>query len=98
MLQNVPRAVLNKWKNPRNLFVYLHESDEQEEGVGGPSDLFIQEAGQKGEHAILGSAVKRKENKHFNVFMFNAYNRRQFYHTGDLQPGDHTNLAPAAQK
>lgn len=81
VIKNVPWNVLHKWKTSRNLFIYLHESDEQEEGVGGPSDLFIQEAGQKGEHSILGSTVKRKETKHFDVFMFNAYNRMHFYFT-----------------
>lgn len=45
------------------LLLYLHECDEQEEGVGGPSDLFVQEAGQKGEHPIFGSTVERRETK-----------------------------------
>lgn len=58
--QNVLWTAPNVWKNIWNLFIYLHESDEQEEGIGGPSDLFIQEAGQKGEHPILGSTIKKK--------------------------------------
>lgn len=37
--------------------VYLHECDEQEEGVSGPSDLLIQEPGQKGEDPILGGTA-----------------------------------------
>lgn len=45
--------------------LYLHECDEQEKGVGGPSDLFIQEAGQKGEHPILGSTIKSKKQNNF---------------------------------
>lgn len=43
------------------ILLYLHECDEQEEGVGSPSDLFIQEAGQEGEHSIFGSTTKRKK-------------------------------------
>lgn len=41
--------------------VYLHECDEQEEGVGSPPDLLIEEPGQKGENPILGGTVE--ENK-----------------------------------
>lgn len=39
--------------------VYLHECNEQEEGVGSPPDLLIQEPGQKGEDSILGGAAER---------------------------------------
>lgn len=42
------------------LLHYLHECDEQEKGVGGPSDLFVQEAGQKGEHPVFGSTERGK--------------------------------------
>lgn len=45
--------------------LYLHECDEQEEGVGSPSDLFIQETGQKGEHPIFGSTIRRKKQNNF---------------------------------
>lgn len=48
------------------ILLYLHECDEQEEGVGSPSDLFIQEAGQEGEHSIFGSTIKRKKQNNFN--------------------------------
>lgn len=40
--------------------VYLHECDEEEEGVGSPPDLLVQEAGQKGEHPILGGTGRNK--------------------------------------
>lgn len=51
------------WEDLLRLLLYLHERDEQEEGVGGPSDLFVQEAGQKGEDPVFGSTVKRTETK-----------------------------------
>lgn len=37
--------------------VHLHEGDEQEEGVGSPPDLLVQEPGQEREHPILGCAA-----------------------------------------
>lgn len=43
---------------------HLHERDEQEEGVGRPPDLLVQEAGQKGKYAIFGgTAAKHTETK-----------------------------------
>lgn len=39
----------------------LHECDEQEEGVGRPSDLLIQEPGQKGKYAIFGGTAAKTE-------------------------------------
>lgn len=44
--------------------IYLHECDEQEEGVGSPPDLLIQEARQKGEDPILGGAAEA-DDAHF---------------------------------
>lgn len=38
---------------------HLHERDEQEEGVGRPPDLLIQEPGQKGEYAIFGGTAAK---------------------------------------
>lgn len=43
--------------------VYLHECDEQEEGIGSTSDLLVQKAGQKGENPILGGAVEEDKQK-----------------------------------
>lgn len=43
--------------------VYLHERDEQEEGVGSPSDLLVEEPGQKGEDPILGGAAEEDEER-----------------------------------
>lgn len=44
--------------------VYLHECDEQEEGIGSTSDLLVQKARQKGENPILCGAVEEdSENK-----------------------------------
>lgn len=51
--------------------IYLHECDEQEEGVGGPPDLLVQEPGQEGEHPILGGTVGEDEERGDAVmFMF----------------------------
>lgn len=43
--------------------VYLHESDEQEEGVGSAPDLLIEEPGQEGEDSILGGTAEEKKKK-----------------------------------
>lgn len=43
--------------------VHLHECDEQEEGVGGPSDLLVQKPGQKGENPVLGGAAEEESDK-----------------------------------
>ena len=49
--------------------VYLHECDEQEEGVGSPPDLLIQESGQKGEDTILCGTTEEehKERKYLTL-------------------------------
>lgn len=49
--------------------VYLHECDEQEEGVGCPPDLLIQETGQKGEHPVLGGTAA-EDKKREDIFFF----------------------------
>lgn len=41
-------------------WVYLHECNKEEEGVGSPPDLLVQEPGQKGEHPILGGTGQNK--------------------------------------
>jgi len=43
--------------------VYLHECDEQEEGVGSPPDLLIQEPRQEGENPILGRTAEGDKGK-----------------------------------
>lgn len=50
--------------------VYLHECDEQEEGVGSAPDLLIQEPGQKGEHPILGGTAEEDEKKKRRLYLF----------------------------
>lgn len=40
------------------LGIYLHECNEQEEGIGRPPDLLIEKPGQKGENSILGGTAK----------------------------------------
>ena len=36
---------------------YLQESDEQEEGVGRPPELGVEEAGQEGQEVVFGRAA-----------------------------------------
>lgn len=43
--------------------VYLHECDEQEEGISSPSDLLVEEPGQKGENPILGGTAEEDMEK-----------------------------------
>lgn len=52
--------------------VYLHESDEQEEGVGRPPDLLIQETGQKGEHPVLGGTTAEDKKREDILFYIQA--------------------------
>lgn len=40
---------------------YLHQGDEEEEGVGGPADLLVQETRQEGEHPVLSGTEEEKE-------------------------------------
>lgn len=57
--------------------VYLHECDEQEEGVGRPPDLLIEEPGQEGENPIFGGTAgedKKKGDLHF-VYITTAAGR-----------------------
>lgn len=51
-------------------WVYLHECDEKEEGVGSPPDLLIQETGQKGEHPILGGTTAEDKKERRLVFFY----------------------------
>lgn len=39
--------------------VYLHECDEQEESIGCPSNLLIEEPGQESENPILGGTAEK---------------------------------------
>lgn len=41
---------------------YLHESDEEEESISCPSDLFVQEARQECEDPVFSRAEERKSN------------------------------------
>lgn len=42
---------------------YLHEGDEQEEGVGGPTNLLVQEPRQEREHPILGGTAEKQDRR-----------------------------------
>lgn len=42
---------------------HLHECDEQEEGIGSPSDLLIEEPGQKSENPILGCTAEEVQER-----------------------------------
>lgn len=43
--------------------IYLHECDEQEEGISCPPDLLIEEPRQKGENSILGGTAQKDGDK-----------------------------------
>ncbi len=60
--------------------VYLHECDEQEEGVGSSPDLLIQEPGQKREDPILGGAAEGDKERGDFTFCLHSDRWRQVVH------------------